>query len=94
MIPLGTSDSGQRRGVRRYPYVIVPLDPPNPPLPDGAMFLESLVFALAPYSVEQVLADFCKDNGLDSAKYACKAIVFASDMKAGKGWLFARSSGG
>lgn len=56
--------------------------------------MESLVFALEPFTVEQVLADYCKDNGLDSAKYACKAIVFASDMKAGKGWLFARSHGG
>lgn len=94
MLPIGTSDSGQARGVRRYPYVIVPIDPPNPPLPEGAMFLESLVFALEPFTVEQVLADYCKDNGLDSAKYACKAIVFVSDVKAGKGWLFARSHGG
>ena len=94
MLPVGTSDSGQARGGRRYPFVIVPLDPPNPPLPDGAMFLESLVFALAPYSVEQVLADFCKDNGLKPDKYVCRAVVFASDMKAGKGWLFARSHGG
>ena len=94
MLPVGTSDSAQRPGVRRYPFMIVPLDPPTIPIPPNGVYIESLVFALHPYATEQVLADFCKDNGLDSAKYACKAIVFASDMKAGKGWLFARSHGG
>ena len=56
--------------------------------------MESLVFALEPFTVEQVLADYCKDNGLQPDKYACKAVVFAKDLKAGKGWLFARSHGG
>ena len=94
MLPVGTSDSAQRPGMRRFPFMIVPLDPPTIPIPSDGVYIESLVFALEPFTVEQVLADYCKDNGLDSAKYACKAIVFASDMKAGKGWLFARSSGG
>ena len=94
MLPVGTSDSGQRPGVRRYPFMIVPLDPPTIPIPPDGVYIESLVFALHPYSTEQVLADFCKDNGLDSARFACKAIVFAKDLKTGKGWLFARSRGG
>lgn len=94
MIPLGTSDSGQVRGVRRFPYMISSLDPPTIPIPPDGVYIESLVFALHPYATEQVLADFCKDNCLDSARYACKAIVFAKDLKTGKGWLFARSRGG
>ena len=94
MLPVGTSDSAQRPGVRRYPFMIVPLAPPTIPIPPDGVYIESLVYALEPFTAEQVLADFCKDNGLDSARYACKAIVFAKDLKAGKGWLFARSRGG
>ena len=94
MIPLGTSDSGQRRGVRRYPYVIVPLDPPTTPIPDDAMYMEALVFALDQYPPEKVLSDYCQTNGLDLTKYVCRAVVFSEDLRKGKGGLFARSHGG
>ena len=56
--------------------------------------MESLVFALEPYSPEKVLSDYCQTNGLDPAKYACRAVVFSEDLRKGKGWLFARSRGG
>ena len=94
MLPVGTSDSAQRPGVRRYPYVVVPIASPDPQLPEEAIYMESLVFALEPYSPEKVLSDFCQTNGLDPTKYACRAVVFSEDLRKGKGWLFARSHGG
>ena len=93
MIPIGTSDSGQRPGARRYPFVIMPVAPPTFPIPEGATYMEALVFALEPYPPEKVLADYCKDNGLQPDKYACKAVVFSGDLRKSKGWLFARSHG-
>ena len=55
--------------------------------------MEALVFALEPYPPEKVLADYCKANGLQPDKYACRAVVFSEDLRKGKGWLFARNRG-
>lgn len=87
MIPDGTSDSGQRRGVRRYPFIIIPIDVPTIPTPDGAMYMEALVFALEPYPVEKVLSDYCARKELNPDKFKCSAVVFTGDSREGKGTL-------
>lgn len=90
MIPVGTSDSGQRQGVRRYPYIITPIASPHPPMPAGAVLLEALVFSREPYPPKRVLADYCAGKGLEAENFRCHAAVFASDLTAGKGWFFMR----
>lgn len=94
VFPVGTSDSGQELKVRRHPYVIVPVDPPASPIPDGAMYLEGLVFSLKPYPAEKVLGDYCKFKGLDSGKFKCHPVVFAKDLRReGKGALCIHQDG-
>ena len=94
MYPIKPPGHGQARKVRRYPYIIVPLGPPSSPIPVGAIFLETLVFALEPYPVEKVLFDYCKIKGLDSSKFVCHPVVFAKDLRReGKGTLCIRRDG-
>ena len=93
MLPVGTSDSGQARGVRRYPFVIVPIDAPTIPTPDGTMYMEALVFAPEPYPVEKVLSDYCARKELNPDKFRCSAVVFAKDQREGKGTLRIRRDG-
>ena len=81
MYPIGTPDAEKKSGVRRYPYIIVPLDPPTTPIPADAIYLETLVFALEPYPVEKVLSDYCKIKKLDVEKFRCHSVVFAKDMR-------------
>lgn len=75
------SDQGKSSKVRRFPYIIVPLDPPTTPIPADAIYLETLVFALEPYPVEKVLSDYCKIKKLDVEKFRCHSVVFAKDMR-------------
>jgi hypothetical protein len=93
MIPVGTSDSCQRPGVRRYPFIIVPIAPPSFPIPEGATYMEALVFALEPYPPEKVLADYCEGRGRDAEKFRCHAVIFEGDIREGKGRLFVRKEG-
>lgn len=93
MIPVGTSDSGQARGVRRYPYIIVPVDPPSFPIPEGATYMEALVFSLEPHPPEKVLADYCGARKLNAEKFKCHPVVFAKDQREGKGTLCIRRDG-
>lgn len=83
-----TQDAGKKPKVRRYPYIIVPLEPPSSPIPDGALYMETLVFSLHQYPASKVLDDYCKAKGLDSSKFVCHPVVFAKDLKRnGKGTL-------
>ena len=79
--------------MRRFPYLIAPVDPPKHPIPAGATHMEALVFSLHPHPPEKVLIDYCIPMGLDPARFTCKAVVFSKDMRAGKGWLFVRKEG-
>ena len=94
MFPLGTSDSGQRPKVRRFLYIVLPLETPSSPGPEGAMYMEALVFAMEPYPVEKVLSDYCIFNGLDSSKFVCHPVVFATGMRReGKGTISIQRDG-
>lgn len=94
MFPLGTSDSGQRPKVRRFVFIIAPRALPSRTVPDGAIFMESLVFALEPYPVDKVLSDYCNFNGLDSSKFVCHSVVFATGMRReGKGTISIQRDG-
>ena len=81
MFPIGPPGQGKPGKVRRYPYLIVPIEPPKDGIPDGAIFMETLVFSLSPYPAEKVLADYCGTKGLDSSKFRCHPVVFAKDMR-------------
>ena len=67
--------------MRRYPYLILPLVMPKEGIPEGSLFMESLVFSLTRHPPEKVLADYCKFKGLDSSKFVCHPVVFAKDMR-------------
>ena len=89
-----TQDAGKKPKVRRYPYIIVPLEPPSSPIPDGALYMETLVFSLSPYPASKVLADYCQVKKLDADKYRCYPVVFAKDLRReGKGTLCIRRDG-
>lgn len=91
MFPVGTSDSGQMRGVRRYPYIIVPLDSPSISIPGGAIYMEAIVFSLIQHPPEKVLADYCEAKGLAADKFECHPVVFTKDLiLTGKGTLCIR----
>ena len=94
MFPIGTSDSGQKPSVHSYPYIIIPVASPNPPMPVGAVLLEALVYSREPHPPKQVLADYCGGKGLETENYRCHAVVFASDLKAGQGWFYMRHRNG
>lgn len=81
MFPLGTSDSGQRPKVRRFLYIVLPLETPSSPVPEGAMHMEALVFSLIQNPPEKVLADYCKFTGLDPSKFCCHPVVFAKGIR-------------
>ena len=81
VFPVGTSDSGQKPKVRRYPYIILPLHIPKEGIPEGSFIMESLVFSLIQHPPEKVLADYCKFKKLDSSKFVCRPVVFARDMR-------------
>lgn len=81
VFPVGTSDSGQKPKVRRYPYIILPLDMPKEGIPEGSFFMESLVFSLIQHPPRKVLADYCKFKGLDSSKFVCHPVVFGKNMR-------------
>lgn len=81
VFPVGTSDSGQKPKVRRYPYIIRPIDLPKCEIPEGSLFMESLVFSLIQHPPEKVLADYCKFKKLDSKKFRCHPVVFAKDLR-------------
>ena len=93
MFPTGTSDSEQGPKARRFPYLIVPLDPPTTPISGGAMYMEALVFALEPYPPEKILADYCEAKGLDAERFNCHPVTFAKDLREGKGTLSIRRDG-
>ena len=94
VFPVGTSDSGQKPKVRRYPYIILPLHIPKEGIPEGSFIMESLVFSLIQHPPEKVLADYCKFKGLDSSKFVCHPVVFAKDLRReGKGTLCIRRDG-
>lgn len=93
MIPVGTSASGQRRGVRRCPYIIISIDVPTTPIPDDAMYMEALVFALVPHPPQKVLADYCAQTELCPERFNCSPVVFAKDQREGKGTLRIRRDG-
>ena len=94
VFPVGTSDSGRKPKVRRFPYIILPLDMPKEGIPEGSLYMESLVFSLIQHPPERVLFDYCKFKGLDSSKFACHPVIFAMDMRReGKGTLCIRRDG-
>lgn len=94
VFPVGTSDSGQKPKVRRYPYIILPLDMPKEGIPEGSFFMESLVFSLSPYPPAKVLADYCKFKGLDVGKFKCHPVIFAKNMRQqGTGTISIRRDG-
>ena len=89
-----TQDAGKKPKVRRYPYIIVPLEPPSSPIPDGALYMETLVFSLHQYPASKVLDDYCGTKGLDVSKFKCHPVVFAKDLgREGKGTLCIRRDG-
>ena len=79
--------------MRRYPYIIVPLDAPTTPIPADAIHLEALVFAPDQYPPEKVLADYCARKELRPERFKCHAVVFTGDLREGKGGLFVRRDG-
>lgn len=81
MYPIGESGVDKRPKVRRYPFVIQPLDMPKEGIPEGSLYMESLVFSLIQHPPEKVLADYCKFKKLDSSKFVCHPVVFARDMR-------------
>ena len=81
VFPVGTSDSERKPKVRRFPYIILPLDMPKEGIPEGSLYMETLVFSLSPYPAEKVLTDYCGTKGLDSSKFRCHPVVFAKDMR-------------
>ena len=94
VFPVGTSDSGQKPKVRRYPYIILPLDMPKEGIPNGSMYMEAIVFSLSPYPASKVLADYCQVKKLDADKYRCYPVVFAKGLRReGKGTLSIRRDG-
>lgn len=94
MFPLGTSDSGQRPKVRRFLYIVLPLEPPSSPVFEGAMHMEALVFSPIQKPPEKVLDDYCKFNGLDSSKFVCHPVVFAKGIRRdGKGTISIQRDG-
>ena len=94
MIPVGTSNSAQKSKVRRYPYIIVPVDPPSHPIPEGTTYMQALVFSLRRLPPDEILSGFCRTMGLDSARYTCTAVVFDRDLaREGKGRLSVRRDG-
>jgi hypothetical protein len=94
MFPIGTSGSDQGPKVRRFPFIIIPIDSPDCAVPDGSLLMESIVFSLSPYPAEKVLGDYCRIKGLDAGKYVCHPVVFFKDLKReGKGELCIRREG-
>lgn len=81
VFPVGPPGQGKPSKVRRFPYIILPLDTPKDGIPEGSLFMESLVFSLIRHPPEKVLADYCKFNGLDSSKFVCSPVVFAKDIR-------------
>ena len=94
MYPIEASGQEKPSKVRRYPFIILPLDMPKDGIPEGSFYMESLVFSLSPYPPAKVLADYCKFKGLDSSKFVCHPVVFAKDLRReGKGTLCIRRDG-
>ena len=93
MFPLGTSDSTQWPKVRRFLYIVLPLEPPSRPVPEGAMHMEALVFSLIQNPPEKVLADYCAQTELCPERFNCSPVVFAKDQREGKGTLRIRRDG-
>ena len=81
MYPIEASGQEKPSKVRRYPFIILPLDMPKDGIPEGSFFMESLVFSLIQHPPEKVLADYCKFKKLDSSKFVCHPVVFARDMR-------------
>jgi hypothetical protein len=93
MYPVEPLKPNERPKIRRYPYVIVPVDPPKCEIPEGHLYMESLVFSLIQHPAEKVLADYCKFKKLDSSKFVCRPITFAKDLRKGKGALCIQQDG-
>ncbi len=88
MYPIENTGVGKGLKVRRFPYIIVPVDPPKEEVPAGSLFMESLVFCLIQHPPEKVLADYCETKALDATKYRCHPVVFAKDLRRdGKGMI-------
>ena len=81
MYPIKASGQGKPSKVRRFPYIILPVDPPKGEVPAGSMYMEAIVFSLNRHPPEKVLADYCETKALDAAKYRCHPVVFAKDMR-------------
>ena len=81
MFPIGPPSQGKPSKVRKFPFVILPLDTPKESIPEGSLYMESLVFSLIQHPPERVLSDYCKFKGLDSSKFVCHPVVFAKDMR-------------
>lgn len=81
MYPIGPPSQGKPSKVRKFPYVILPLDMPKEGIPEGSLYMESLVFSLIQHPPEKVLADYCKFKGLDVSKFKCHPVVFAKNMR-------------
>ena len=81
MYPVEPPGQGKASKVRRYPYIILPVDPPKCELPEGSLYMESLVFSLIQHPPERVLFDYCKFKKLDSSKFVCRPVVFAKDIR-------------
>ena len=94
MFPIGSPSQGKPSKVRKFPFVIVPLDPPKDGIPEGSLYMESLVFSLIQHPPERVLSDYCKFKGLDVGKFKCHPVIFAKDLRRdGKGTLCIRRDG-
>ncbi len=79
--------------MRRYPYIIIPIDVPTTPISEEAMYMEALVFALDPHPPQKVLADYCARKELCPERFNCSPVVFAKDQREGKGTLRIRRYG-
>ena len=94
MYPIGESSVDKGPKVRRYPYIILAVDPPKCELPEGSLYMEAIVFSLSPYPASKVLADYCEVKKLNTDKYHCHPVVFAKDLRReGTGTLCIRREG-
>ena len=95
MYPIGESSVDKGPKVRRYPYIILPIEPPDcGAVLEGSLYMEAIVFSLSPYPASKVLADYCEVKKLNADKYHCHRVVFSKDLRQeGTGTLCIRRDG-